>query len=1310
MTLRNYMYNLENGQTQSYQNGNKNYTRQGDSSTFVESSTERAGSATSAYSTGSTSSTSSAGSAGSLSSYSSSSSAGSATGIGSVGDLSFSTLLDLYETGNLTAEELVSGLKAKRAKNVVQATNGNRVTYSFEFNGKKYTISCTKAASASQIDNNAVETYTAAVLKNSYKFTDEQIKQYFDVAETKNGQVTKYALKEGGGYKNANELRNAIFTEYKNRLILNNLLHDTNRISDDTDALKTTVDKNYRPVTINIKNYNELAEQINKMTNSADIAKLKQEALDKFISDFSQGNLAYGQVRSILDAIGVKNFRSQQSNGKYVLTFEFNGKKYTVSCNIEAAKSGKDLLVTGKSVIGQFYQTEEGQLVNTLMNKPSSLSDEQIESLENALKSILADYDEYIADADKDAVGNMIKCIAYEKVNRAGFGEYSYFVKYNAEFLLDRINEGNLDIKLINTLLENSDTLGLGSQFKELLQKFQDEYSKGETSYNQFVISCKSGNDSEYVSIFLQQVLNEAEGVLYNNIEQWSGEEVPKEQIDILETYLCSKYPDVEDLIYSNYDSDEIFTFFVDMANRYVAFAGSEDGAKKADDFFCAIDAQASLLQIAFMQGEDVQEYINANLVREIRGNSGRRSIQKTTKDLASDLGLPPNIDISVPSQQTREDLLNYYSNNPEYSVEIDGYRITVFDKEENEVLYVSNTTIYVHVKDSSGYFDESYYVGPRGIELVDSSLTDYARTAFSELIDLCVELDYKPDTDAYYSNYTAMTAFNHAISSCNSDVMSMFIYYDGDKLRNFLEKQSIGSDSIIMNSMLEYCNSFGIYTDDIVKNMSSYLYQPSAFADAIQRLTERFTQEDYIDIVLNPDSSDFEQNRVGDCWYLAALISLDSTPKGKEFLNEIVGYDSKTNTFSVVIQGEVFKYSISELAKSREFSTGNYKIRALEKAANDLLLKHPEIKESIYGKNNLLEGGFIDLFAKIFTGKDSCAASDDIYNLEDSKLEELFWDNMLTVGTNTVGEIIDQKTGQKIPIYDSHAYSVVGFDGKNVQIVNPWNSKKIITISLKDFRNTFEYIGIVNLKEFISNAKGEESYYDWEQEPSDVRSHYTSPNEGGQHSSMGYIDMDKKELERYGMTEEYINGYRFIVDSNGNVVDGEVGINWKNGTGRFVDRNGNAVDLTVTAYSRATADIRMNKMAEKYAEETGLSYNDARFLLENMFTDPNDVMENCNIDFINNLIESGITPIIYDDGVMFDCSSAFDGMEAAYSGDNNDGVAYMEYLQSIGKQWLDAADAAHEAEEKQKAAQRYQGLLMLRKALDEYAAYKEKN
>ena len=52
--------------------------------------------------------------------------------------------------------------------------------------------------------------------------------------------------------------------------------------------------------------------------------------------------------------------------------------------------------------------------------------------------------------------------------------------------------------------------------------------------------------------------------------------------------------------------------------------------------------------------------------------------------------------------------------------------------------------------------------------------------------------------------------------------------------------------------------------------------------------------------------------------------------------------------------------------------------------------------------------------------------------------------------------------------------------------------------------------------------------------------------------------------LNEEGYYSEYINGFRFIYDSTGRVVDSEVGVKWEDGTGHFVNRDGIPIDVVV--------------------------------------------------------------------------------------------------------------------------------------------------
>ena len=85
----------------------------------------------------------------------------SASGIqyGSVEDLSFPQLIDLFLSGNLVPDELKVGLASKGATNINIQNNGNMVVATFYYENKEYTLKCVADAAASQVDNITVDDY-----------------------------------------------------------------------------------------------------------------------------------------------------------------------------------------------------------------------------------------------------------------------------------------------------------------------------------------------------------------------------------------------------------------------------------------------------------------------------------------------------------------------------------------------------------------------------------------------------------------------------------------------------------------------------------------------------------------------------------------------------------------------------------------------------------------------------------------------------------------------------------------------------------------------------------------------------------------------------------------------------------------------------------------------------------------------------------------------------------------------------------------------------------------------------------------------
>ena len=289
MTLSNYNYNLFNGETFSYlKNGKK--VQVGDTS-------ETRG-----------------------------------AGVGKVQDLKFEQIIEQFTTGNMVLSEAVKGLTAKGAAISIRQDNGRLAVIGFRYQGKMYTISCNSKDAASQVDEKAHSTFTANELKG---LDAEIIKKYFQTTVMENGKVTKYAFKEGCGYTSLSQLKNDLYQQYQNDLILDNFL--AGRGMSDSIGLKKTASGK----AVTSTNYMQYADEI-KLATGNEAKQLRKEAFNKFIKEFSSGNVSSLQSIKILNAIGVESKTKKTVNGNYEYTIKFEGKTYKVICNKDAAAKADD--------------------------------------------------------------------------------------------------------------------------------------------------------------------------------------------------------------------------------------------------------------------------------------------------------------------------------------------------------------------------------------------------------------------------------------------------------------------------------------------------------------------------------------------------------------------------------------------------------------------------------------------------------------------------------------------------------------------------------------------------------------------------------------------------------------------------------------------------------------------------------------------------------------------------------------------------------------------------------------------------------
>lgn len=263
---------------------------------------------------------------------------------GTVDQLSIVQIKEQFMTGNMELSEVLKGLKANGI-NPVYSNNGTMLTITFVLDGKSNRISCNSAAAQSQTDNKTSNVYTKSELKLQLgSITDEFLNKYFVVAEQtlKNGQMTvvNYAVKSDCGCATLDDvikIKKNEMDKMRDSIVLNNFLNDVNKQGNgryELDRVDGTM--------LSWTNYAEFSDKI-KVATGEEVEKIKTQALKKFVEDFSSGNLSSSDVLYVLDAIGVENYQRKSNTRRDIqITFTYNNKNYTVTCQSTAALKGSD--------------------------------------------------------------------------------------------------------------------------------------------------------------------------------------------------------------------------------------------------------------------------------------------------------------------------------------------------------------------------------------------------------------------------------------------------------------------------------------------------------------------------------------------------------------------------------------------------------------------------------------------------------------------------------------------------------------------------------------------------------------------------------------------------------------------------------------------------------------------------------------------------------------------------------------------------------------------------------------------------------
>ena len=134
-----------------------------------------------------------------------------ASGMG-VEELTLDEVIKQFSEGNLTVSEMEKWLQSHNATYSFSETN-SLVSFKFTFEGQEYEVSCTKEASASQLDNITFNAFYSENYISKLEMTDEQKDKYFVVAKTDSSGNKSYMINPDCGCNSYSEVKKAVEAE-----------------------------------------------------------------------------------------------------------------------------------------------------------------------------------------------------------------------------------------------------------------------------------------------------------------------------------------------------------------------------------------------------------------------------------------------------------------------------------------------------------------------------------------------------------------------------------------------------------------------------------------------------------------------------------------------------------------------------------------------------------------------------------------------------------------------------------------------------------------------------------------------------------------------------------------------------------------------------------------------------------------------------------------------------------------------------------------------------------------------------------------
>lgn len=309
----------------------------------------------------------------------------------------------------------------------------------------------------------------------------------------------------------------------------------------------------------------------------------------------------------------------------------------------------------------------------------------------------------------------------------------------------------------------------------------------------------------------------------------------------------------------------------------------------------------------------------------------------------------------------------------------------------------------------------------------------------------------------------------------------------------------------LIENERLFHDN---LYTDDLIREFNKLIEDEvnssSKIMDAsgVNKIVDEISMRGYYNVKYRFDDeykenfkfngsidADFSQGNIGDCWFLASIESIVSSPKGLDILNNNIKIIND-DMVEVTLKGAGKTYIVSKdeiVNRAGVYSEGDGDVVALEIAMEKYFRE-----TDINSEGTIEEGGFPyyafqallgdsgsvyfakpDWFDFSTVHKDWNSYSDyDLgithlkkksqYNKIIEKVQEP--DFICTVAhskklyddSTSIGITAFNEEGNSVDLFYNHAYSVINSDDDFVYIVNPWDTSSTLKLTHEDFMQAF--------------------------------------------------------------------------------------------------------------------------------------------------------------------------------------------------------------------------------------------------------------